>query len=131
MSDVPVNEVQVLLIKATEDEKILDASGVSDSIFGFHAQQAAEKLIKALLSQLNIPYERTHDLGRLNTLLTLAGESVPATPLALSELNDFAVIYRYDLLLQAAGPDRTEVIETVRIIREYIVARISALSSAP
>ena len=99
-----MSQAQVLLIKAAEDEKTLRANGLSDSIVGFHAQQAAEKLIKALLSQLNIPYERTHDLGRLQSLVAAAGESLPATPVLLSELNDYAVAYRYDLLFQVAVP---------------------------
>jgi hypothetical protein len=131
MNSAPVSQAKVLLIKAAEDEKVLDITGISDAILGFHAQQAVEKLIKALLSQLDVPYERTHDLGRLNALLALAGESLPPTPLALSELNDFAVIYRYDLLLQASGPDSSEVIETVRTLRQHIAARISALSAPP
>lgn len=131
MSDGPASQVQVLLIKAAEDEKVLDAPGVSDSILGFHAQQAAEKLMKALLSRLNVPYERIHDLGRLNALLALAGEILPPTPLALSELNDCAVVYRYDLMLQASGPDRAEVMATVRILREHITGRISAISGTP
>ena len=127
----PVSQAQVLLLKAAEDETILVAAEVPDSIFGFHAQQAVEKLIKALLSQLNVPYERTHDLGRLNALLVASGESLPTTPLTLSELNDFAVIYRYDLLVQSICPDRIEVNETVRLIHEHILARIAALSAAP
>jgi len=126
-----VSQAQVLLIKAAEDEKTLVAPGISESILGFHPQQAVEKLIKALLSQLNVSYERTHDLGRLNTLLLAAGERLPTTPLALSELNDFAVAYRYDLLFQAAGPAKADQIETVRLIRERVVARISALSATP
>ena len=126
-----VSQAQVLLIKAADDEKTLCAPGISESILGFHAQQAVEKLIKALLSHLNVSYERTHDLGRLTTLLLAAGERLPQTPLALSDLNDFAVVYRYDLLFQFAAPDKADMIETVRLIREHIVARITALSATP
>lgn len=131
MNSGQMSQAQVLLIKAEEDEKTLGASGLSDSILGFHAQQAVEKLLKALLSQLNIPYERTHDLSRLQSLVVAAGESLPATPLLLSELNDYAVAYRYDLLFQVAAPDRTELVETVRLVREHVAARIAALSAAP
>ncbi len=124
-------QAQTLLIKAAEDEKALGAPNLSDAILGFHAQQAVEKLIKALLAQLNVPFELTHNLGRLQTALVSAGESLPATPIPLDQLSDFAVVYRYDLLFQFASPDVAELIETVRLIREHIVVRISALSLAP
>jgi hypothetical protein len=120
-----------LLIKAAEDERTLEAGGLSDSILGFHAQQAVEKLIKALLARLNVPFELTHDLGRLQVALASTGESLPATPVPLDQLNDFAVVYRYDLLFQFASPDLAELRETVRMIREHVVARIAALSATP
>jgi hypothetical protein len=131
MSNSPYTQAQVLLIKAAEDEAILHSGGIPESILGFHAQQAVEKLIKALLSQLSVSFELTHNLGRLQTALEAAGERLPATPLLLSELNDFAVAYRYELLFQFAAPDRAQLIETVRLIREHTVARIAALSGAP
>jgi len=37
--------------------------GIPSSILGFHAQQAIEKLIKALLAQLSVPFELTHNLA--------------------------------------------------------------------
>jgi hypothetical protein len=131
MSNGPYTQAQILLLKASEDEALLKSAGIPDSILGFHAQQAVEKLIKALLSALSLPFELTHNLGRLQTALEAAGESLPATPLSLSELNDFAVVYRYELLFQVAAPDRANLAETVRLIREHIVARITALSAAP
>jgi HEPN domain-containing protein len=57
--------VEVLLHKAASDEAILNFDKISDSIVSFHAQQAVEKLMKALLTQLNVPYEFTHSLNRL------------------------------------------------------------------
>jgi hypothetical protein len=131
MNDSPYTQAQILLIKAAEDEASLHLEGIPESILGFHAQQAVEKLIKALLSELSVPFELTHNLGRLQIALEAAGETLPATPLLLSELNDFAVVYRYDLLFQFASPERTDLIDTVRLIREHVVARIAALSAPP
>lgn len=131
MSTTPPTQAQILLIKAAEDEKALQSDGLSESILGFHAQQAVEKLMKALLSQLSVPFELTHNLERLDTLLKANQEILPTTPLSLVDLTDFAVVYRYDLLFQTAMPARAELIETVRLIREHVIARISALSGTP
>ena len=48
----------LFLRKAAQDESLLDAvlesAKVSDEVIGFHCQQAAEKMLKALLSDLGI-----------------------------------------------------------------------------
>jgi HEPN domain-containing protein len=131
MNNRSYTQAEILLIKAAEDEAILGSDDIPDSILGFHAQQAVEKLIKALLSARMTPFELTHNLDRLQIALAAAGETLPATPLPLDELSDFAVIYRYDLLFQVAAPDKAELIETVRLIREHVVARIAALAATP
>jgi hypothetical protein len=131
MSNGPRTQAEILLIKAAEDEAALQAVGNPDAILGFHAQQAVEKLIKALISARLAQFELTHDLARLAKALQGLGESLPTTPLPLSDLNDFAVDYRYDLLFQHAIPSRDDLIETVRLIREHVVTRISTLSATP
>lgn len=108
MNNSSYTRAEILLIKAAEDEAILASDGISDSILGFHAQQAVEKLVKALLSALATPFELTHNLDRLQIALNAAGETLPSTPLPLDELSDFAVIYRYDLLFQVATPDKAD-----------------------
>jgi HEPN domain-containing protein len=45
-----------LLLKAAEDETSIYIDELPDGPFGFHAQQAVEKLIKALLSQLSVAF---------------------------------------------------------------------------
>jgi len=131
MSIAQPTQAQILLIKTAEDEKALGSSELSDAILGFHAQQAVEKLIKALLAQLNAPFELTHNLGRLRTALASTGESLPATPIPLDQLNDFAVVYRYDLLFQFASPNFADLKETVCLVHEHVVTRIVALSGSP
>jgi HEPN domain-containing protein len=54
----------LLLRKAKQDQYVInrflgDASA-PDEIIGFHAQQAVEKLIKAVLAHRAIEYRRTH-----------------------------------------------------------------------
>jgi hypothetical protein len=131
MSSGAYTTAQTLLIKAAEDERALRALENSDAIVGFHAPQAVEKLMKALLSALNVPFELTHNLERLNVAVEAVGEKLPTIPVQLTQLTDYAVVYRYDLLFQIATPQRQELIDTVRIIREHVTTRIAALSNTP
>lgn len=131
MTSGPYTQAEVLLIKASEDEAALYATGNPDAVLGFHAQQAVEKLLKALISARSVPFELTHNLARLAKVLHDLGEALPATPIAISDLNDFAVEYRYDLLFQHAAPSQANLTSTVRLIRENVVARIAVLSATP
>lgn len=87
--------------------------------------------MKALLSQLAVEFELTHNLERLDKVLRANHEELPETPVPLEDLTDFAVSYRYDLLFQVRPPERPQLIETIRLIREHILARIAALSTTP
>jgi len=69
----------------------------SDEVFGFHAQQAAEKCLKAWIASLGKRYPRTHDLMSLIEELFDAGEDTSGLD-TLVDLNPFAVEYRYEAL---------------------------------
>jgi hypothetical protein len=69
----------------------------SDEVFGFHAQQAAEKCLKAWIASLGRRYPRTHDLMALIGELSTAGEDASGIDI-LVDLNPFAVEYRYESL---------------------------------
>jgi hypothetical protein len=92
------------LKKATEDEVLLDevlpSPRVSDTVIGFHCQQAAEKLLKALLSHLMVRFRRTHDLRELMDLLTDNGHALPEALADLDILTPFAIEFRYEFLPQ-------------------------------
>jgi len=78
-------------------EILRDQPEVGDGIVGFHAQQAAEKALKAWLTILGIDFPRTHDLSLL--IHKLDGGGVEVTSLwELLNLNPFAVQFRYELL---------------------------------
>ena len=70
---------------------------MGDGIIGFHAQQAAEKALKAWLTILGIDFPRTHDLSLLIHKLEEGGAEVTSL-WALLELNPFAVQFRYEIL---------------------------------
>ena len=67
MSDL--KQARVLLEAAERDASALggmgDAAVFADEIFGFHVQQAAEKLVKAWLASLGEIYPLSHDLAAL------------------------------------------------------------------
>ena len=67
--------------KAAEDEalpaEVVDRDRISNEIFGFHAQQASDKLLKALLSEFTVHFPRTHNLRLLMDLLADAGHPLP------------------------------------------------------
>jgi HEPN domain-containing protein len=66
------------------------------SIVNFHAQQAVEKSLKAVLYSRQIEFDRTHDLVKLARLLGEHEMALPVSDDQLRLLNPFAVTFRYD-----------------------------------
>jgi len=60
----------------------------------FHAQQAAERSVKAVLVHFGIPFPKTHSIERLVDLLP---PTVPRPPdlLAAAQLTAYATVFRY------------------------------------
>jgi len=90
---------QLLLDAARQDlaacQLLSAGAGIGDAVVGFHAQQAVEKSLKAVLSAHRIEFRRTHDLVTLLDLLQ--DNHLPPPPEAawLDELNPYAVEARY------------------------------------
>lgn len=61
----------------------------------FHAQQCAEKYLKAMLAQAGRAVPRIHDLLKLAAMAGVAGMRVPLVRRDLYFLNAFAVEVRY------------------------------------
>ena len=62
----------------------------------FHAQQCAEKALKAVLTARQVYFRYTHDLEELTNLLTSAGITPPFTAGELIRLTPSAVELSYD-----------------------------------
>ena len=60
----------------------------------FHAQQAVEKSIKAVLVHYGIEFRKAHDIDYLMTLLPVAA-AIPTEPGSISSLTSYAVMFRY------------------------------------
>ena len=71
------DHARVLLGKARDDEvavrKLVDDPDIADAVVGFHAQQAVEKAMTAVLSAHEHAYPWTHDVRHLMELLEAAG----------------------------------------------------------
>ena len=61
----------------------------------FHAQQCAEKYLKALLVARAQPFPRTHDVAALHDLCIQAVLRIPIEVEQLERLNAYAVQVRY------------------------------------
>lgn len=104
------------------DEALFDIQ-----IFGFHAQQTVEKLLKAWLSVSGIKYGRIHDLQVLFSLLREQNENIPLEFEELEYLTDFAVIFRYELYEDNdALLDREAVLNKIRKLMELVKSVISS-----
>jgi len=65
-------------------------------ILGFHAQQAVEKAMKAVLASRSIEYPPTHNLASLTALLQKSGIALPPDSEQFPQLTPFGVVFRYD-----------------------------------
>jgi HEPN domain-containing protein len=61
----------------------------------FHAQQCAEKYLKALLQEANLPFGKTHHLTALLDILVAAIPSLELLRPQLQSLNAYSVSIRY------------------------------------
>jgi HEPN domain-containing protein len=83
----------------------------------FHAQQAAEKNLKAVLVAQGIVFPRTHDLGMLVTLFPLGAASLPVPLPELQLLAGFAVQARYPGVLTTRQDARRAILIAGRVRR--------------
>jgi len=122
----PLERAKLLLAKARDDETVLEEiisnEKIRDEIIGFHAQQAAEKLLKALLMAKNIPYRRTHDLRELIDLIRDNDIEFPESLMEIRTLSPFAVEFRYDYipLEEEEEFNRKKALEMVQKLRKWV-----------
>ena len=111
-------EWESLLGMAAKDLRALELFATSpdlaEEIFGFHAQQAAEKALKAWISRRGGAFPPTHDISKLIPILARLGEEVE--PLwSFTRWTSFAVQYRYDGLPEdSEALPREEIIASLR-----------------
>jgi HEPN domain-containing protein len=95
------------------------------SVVCFHAQQAVEKSLKAVLFSRQIEFERTHDLVQLAHLLHGQEIGLPAADDQLRQLNPFAVTFRYDDM-DIESVTREDAAKLVADVRRWAGKQVSA-----
>ena len=116
---------------ATAAREFADNSEISDEIIGFHAQQAVEKWLKAVMASLDLPQQRTHDIDQLSRVLEEHGVELPVPRSRLAELTDFAVPLRYEDLLEAEPMDRRATVALLLEVGPWAASQLDRRHEAP
>lgn len=124
----PTELAALLFGKASDDATaVREFAGnleISDEIVGFHAQQAVEKWLKALMASRGLAQLRTHDIDQLGRALEAEGVQLPIPRPHLAELTIFAVPLRYEQLLDAEPLDRQAIVVLIAKVGEWTMAQL-------
>jgi len=126
-----VEVAQLLLEKAGGDLAALRVLAAdqnqADHVVGFHAQQAVEKSIKAVLASREIEIPMTHDLGYLVTLV----ERLPPQVAESRWLTPWAGGWRYDA--EGSPMEREKALRVAQCAVEWadVVIKKAASQSSP
>lgn len=119
---------QLLLRKARSHRIVLNHVGLdptfADMIVGFHAQQAIEKLVKAVLSDSQIAYPRVNDLDRLVELLEAEQITQPPDAQQLGSLTPWATYLRYTDPPEPISLDRPATVKLVDNVADWASAQV-------
>lgn len=121
----PLEHAALLMRKAQQDEyavrKLASDPASPDEVIGFHAQQAIEKMLKAVLAFRSISYRRTHDLVELLDLLRDNAVVYPGGLEEVRRLTPFAVAFRYDNVPEESDLpfDRSWVLDCLARVRAW------------
>jgi HEPN domain-containing protein len=124
-------EVRAWVSKAEGDfkniELVMPSEDAPFDTVCFHAQQAAEKYLKALLTFRGVPFGKTHDLSELALLLP-EESSVPGSCGDLADLADAAVASRYpDDLVSYDRELAEELVRQAKTVRSAVLAELERL----
>ena len=90
----------------------------------FHAQQAAEKCIKAYLTAYEIDFPFIHNLEKLIDLCVQRDPSFLSTSVLGQELTPYAVELRYDAEFWPSADVTRQAIESALAIRNLVMDRL-------
>ena len=129
----PRAEAEILARKAGNDAAAMrELAGnpeISDEIIGFHAQQAVEKWLKAVLGSRGVDFEYTHDLRRLIAEVEAVVGEFPFNTAEVVALTEHAVPLRYDEILDTEPLDRDATVTLVNELGSWAKARLAEVVS--
>lgn len=95
------------------------------AVAGFHAQQAAEKALKAILVWHQIEFSKSHDIGRILELVASANPELAAKVTVASGLTPYAVQYRYPGdLPEPTVADIRDAVRTAELVLAEVLPRL-------
>ena len=125
-------EAELLLRKAREDQvavaRFAADEAVADSVIGFHAQQAVEKALKAVLSAGGNEYAWTHDIRYLIETIEASGVEPAHEVRAARSLAPWAVEFRYGETIDEQL-DREEAARLVDATVDWATERVAECAS--
>jgi HEPN domain-containing protein len=103
--------------------KLLSSFPLPSEVYGFHVQQAVEKLFKVLITLHGEEFEFTRDFENLVSELSRLNEIPAPMALTFKDLSSFGVLIRYD-----DGPELDPVVrdalrQQVADLRTYVERR--------
>ena len=131
----PAERAAVLARKARADatatRKFAADPEISDDIIGFHAQQAVEKWLKAVIASRGKTFEHKHDIDRLIEVLTADEQDFPLKGDQLIALTEYAVPLRYEDLLDAEPLDRDDAVTLIAEVGEWAEGELHCAKDDP
>ncbi|MEI6500013.1 MAG: HEPN domain-containing protein [Armatimonadota bacterium] len=117
-----------LLLKAHNDlfaaETVIVTGEALDTV-AFHAQQTAEKSLKALLVLQAVEYPLTHDLARLLRLALAHYAALAAYEPELDRFALYGVIVRYDQTIFPSLDEARELLVIARQMYDYAMSVVT------
>jgi HEPN domain-containing protein len=104
-------------------------SNIPDEIVGFHAQQAVEKWLKAVIAGVGQSFEQTHDLRRLISVATQERSELPVSVDAVIALTQYSVPLRYEDLLDVEPLDRDATVALVDEVGRWVKAQLAEVAA--
>ena len=104
---------------ATAAREFAGNPDITDEIIGFHAQQAIEKWLKAVIAGRGDAFDHTHDLRRLIHVAARDLDRAPFDVDAVIALTQYSAPLRYEDLLDAEPLDRKATIGLVDEIGKW------------
>ena len=108
-------------------KRLLD-DGEEPWVITFHAQQAAEKYLKAYLTFKQIRFRKTHDiLDLLSLCIESDADFERLKSKDLEKFKEYATEFRYPTLFEPTMEEAEEAIETAESVRNAVMEKLETL----